>query len=136
MEARWLTVAIARLTRELHGERWFHKDLYLCHFYIPATDTEHVPDWTGRLHLIDLHRFHQHRWTWPHWLAKDLRQLLYSSEIAGVTARDRLRFWRAYLGPGQRRGPAWLRWTIAIKWRLYRRHNRKRERASGQKRAA
>jgi heptose I phosphotransferase len=133
---RGLAVAVAQLTRELHNQRYFHKDLYLCHFYIPATDTEHVQDWTGRLHLIDLHRFRRHRWTWPHWLAKDLGQLLYSSEITGVSARDRLRFWSAYLGYGQGRGPAWLRWVIAIKWRLYRRHNRKRQRRAAPKQAA
>jgi heptose I phosphotransferase len=128
--ARWkrgLVVEIARLTREIHDQRWFHKDLYLCHFYIPAADTERIAQWKGRLHLIDLHRFHHHPLTWPMWQAKDLGQLFFSSELTGVTGRDRLRFWRAYHGAG--RGPAWLRWSIGIKWRLYRRHNRKRQEA-------
>jgi hypothetical protein len=45
--------------------------------------------------------------------------LLYSSEVAGVTARDRLAFWRAY-GGGKLLGH-----LVRLKWKLYRRHNRK-----------
>jgi len=114
---------LARLARALHDRRWFHKDLYLCHFFIPA-DVASFLDVRGRVHLIDLHRLAHHRWAWPVWLVKDLAQLLYSSEIAGVDARDRLAFWRAYLG-SRRRG--WfgrlLRRAILFKWRRYRRHN-------------
>ncbi len=41
---------------------------------------------------------------------KDLAQLLYSSEIAGVDPRDRLYFWQMYRGPGPR---AWAdRWLV------------------------
>ena len=39
---RWkagLVREMARLTRILHERRYFHKDLYLCHFYIPTEDT-------------------------------------------------------------------------------------------------
>jgi heptose I phosphotransferase len=115
---------LARLSRALHDRRRFHKDLYLCHFFIPAADSGLLPDFRGRVHLIDLHRLARHRWTWPIWLVKDLAQLLYSSEIVGVDARDRVLFWRAYLGPGRH---AWwgrlLRRTILFKWRRYRRHN-------------
>ena len=83
--------------------------------------------WPGsRVHLIDLHRLARHAWTWPLWRGKDLAQLLYSSEVEGVTARDRLRFWRCYLG-GQRRRTLgrWLRWWVCLKWQRYRRHNRR-----------
>src|SRR5213079_2543628 len=31
---RGLVLEMARLTRGLHGRRTFHKDLYLCHFYV------------------------------------------------------------------------------------------------------
>jgi hypothetical protein len=123
--ARWkrgLIAELVRLTRDLHGRRWFHKDLYLCHFYVPAEDTGRLPEWRGRVHLIDLHRLARHPWTWHFWQVKDLAQLLYSSEIEGVTARDRLRFWRAYRG-GQPGGL--LRRCIVLKWRRYRRHNHK-----------
>lgn len=127
---RWkdgLIAELARLTHVLHGRRWFHKDLYLCHFFIPRADTGLVPRWHGRVHLIDLHRLGHHPWTWRLWQAKDLAQLLYSSEIAGIHVRDRLRFWKRYLGMGAyRRQSRWLRQWVLVKWRRYRRHNAKR----------
>jgi heptose I phosphotransferase len=127
--ARWkrgLSAEIARLVRELHGCRRFHKDLYLCHFYIPQCATAALPPaWRGRVYLIDLHRLACHPWTASLWQVKDLAQLLYSSEIAGVTARDRLCFWKAYTGSRPHR---WLRRAILGKWRRYRRHNQSRSR--------
>jgi len=124
--ARWkrgLAIELARLARALHAQRWFHKDLYLCHFYIAEEDTRCSPAWSGRVRLIDLHRLAHHPWTWPWWQAKDLAQLLFSSEITGVTLRERLHFWRAYC-QGRRRAPWWLRWVVGIKTANYRRHNR------------
>src|SRR5437870_3130893 len=82
----------------LHTQARFHKDFYLCHFFIRRQDTAHVPDWIGRVHLIDFQRLRRHGFTWPWWLVKDLAQLLYSSDVDGIEARDRLSFWRAYLG--------------------------------------
>ena len=124
---RGLGLEMARIARELHRRRWFHKDLYLCHFYIPAVDTAMVPDWRGRVHVIDLHRLGHHPWVWRHWQIKDLAQFLYSSEIDGVSERDRLRFWRSYLGPTWRlRGGRWLRACILAKWQRYRQHNLRR----------
>jgi heptose I phosphotransferase len=133
---RGLTAELARLARTFHERRAFHKDLYLCHFYIPRADTERrVADWRGRVHVIDLHRLGRHPWTWPLWQVKDLAQLLYSSDVPGVTARDRLRFWRCYLGTGRRRGwGRWLGWLVRLKWRRYRRHNEKRQRLSDENR--
>jgi heptose I phosphotransferase len=122
--ARWkrgLSSEIARLVLELHGRRHFHKDLYLCHFYIPdAATTEPPSEWRGRVYLIDLHRLAYHPWTAWLWQVKDLAQLLYSSEVPGVTAYDRLYFWKAYSGNQLDR---WLRWAILAKGRRYRRHN-------------
>jgi len=129
---RWkkgLVAEMARLARALHQRRRYHQDFYLCHFYIAEDDTRRLPAWAGRVHLIDLHRLGHHPWTWPFWQMKDLAQLLYSSEIAGVHARDRLRFWRHYLGAqGQGWLARWLRWCIGIQLRNYRRHNDKRRR--------
>jgi hypothetical protein len=124
---RGLIDEVARLTREMHAHRRFHKDLYLCHFFIPRDDLFQMPAWEGRVHLIDLHRLGHHHWTWRLWQVKDLAQLLYSSETDGIDARDRLRFWRAYLGAGRRTWSGrWLRRSVLFKWRRYRRHNTKR----------
>jgi heptose I phosphotransferase len=127
---RWkhsLLAEMVRLTRDLHDRRCFHKDLYLCHFYIPEADTRTLPRWQGRVHLIDLHRLGHHPWTWRLWQIKDLAQLLYSSEVPGVNMRDRLRFWRAYLGSPRRAGTGrWLRRLVIAKWQRYRDHNKHR----------
>jgi heptose I phosphotransferase len=126
---RGLVAELARLARRLHDRRHFHKDLYLCHFFVHADDDASVPqEWCGRVWLIDLHRLAHHKRSWPVWLVKDLAQLLYSSEVRGVTARDRLRFWKLYRPDGAR-GILWdwLRRAILFKWRRYVRHNRKRQ---------
>ncbi|MBX9622342.1 MAG: hypothetical protein K2X82_00855 [Gemmataceae bacterium] len=121
---RGLTAELARLARELHRRKAFHKDLYFCHFYIREEFTRSAPaDWTNRAVMIDLHRLARHPVTAAWWRAKDLAQLLYSSEVPGVTARDRVRFWRLYRGG---RGGGWLERLVRWKWRLYRRHNRRR----------
>ncbi len=131
---RWkrdLVTEVARLARALHDRRCFHKDLYLCHFYVPRRDTEGaVAEWRGRVHLIDLHRLARHPWTWRLWRVKDLGQLLYSSEVAGVDDRDRALFWRRYLGAARRtHGGRLLGWLVRLKWRRYRRHNEKKAEA-------
>jgi hypothetical protein len=121
---RSLSAELARLTRALHAHRYFHKDLYLCHFYIPRQWTEEVPSWQGQVHLIDLHRLKHHRFFWRFWQMKDLAQLLFSSDIPGINVRDRLSFWRRYLGSEGRSWPATLlRYCILVKWRRYRHHN-------------
>jgi hypothetical protein len=122
---------LARLTRFLHERQFFHKDLYLCHFYIPEADTRIVPAWRGRVHMIDFHRLGCHRLTRAWWRIKDLAQLLYSSDLPGVHARDRLRFWRYYLAPGARLsgkgyGADWLAWLVRCKGHRYHRHNAKK----------
>jgi heptose I phosphotransferase len=133
---RGLVAALAQQVARLHGLQRFHKDLYLCHFFIPDRLTYYIPaGWSNDLSMIDLHRLGHHPWLGPWWQLKDLAQLLYSSEILGVTARDRLRFWRQYAGPDRRRGWwPWLRRGVLVRWRNYRRHNEGR--AEEQQRAA
>ena len=132
--ARWkrgLAAEIARLARALHRRRWFHKDLYLCHFYIAREDTECLPAWRGRVRLIDLHRLGRHRWTWRWWQLKDLAQLLYASDLPQISDRDRLYFWRAYREATDRGHFArWLVRAIRMKAARYRRHNAKRRRST------
>jgi heptose I phosphotransferase len=127
---RWkmgLARELARLTRFLHERRYFHKDLYLCHFYIPEADTHVLPDWPGRVHMIDFHRLGHHPLTWPWWRIKDLGQLLYSSVVDGVDDRDRLRFWRYYLAPDRASGARWLSWCVRRRGARYLEHNAKRQ---------
>lgn len=132
--ARWkrgLAAELARLAAEMHRRRRFHKDLYLCHFYVAADDTARLVDWPGRVWLIDFHRLGHHPWAWRWWLAKDLGQLWYSSEIPGVSGRDRACFWRAYrkANPAST-GGRWLRALIGLKVWGYRRHSRRGGRRS------
>jgi heptose I phosphotransferase len=134
---RWkrsLVQELARVAGELHRRRRYHKDFYLCHFYVPRSMAEapalHAEcPFHQQLYMIDLHRLAHHRMAWPIWQWKDLAQLLYSSDVAGVTPRDRVRFWRLY----RRRKPrsVWLRWAewfIRLKWQRYHNHNQKRRR--------
>ncbi|MBA4062189.1 MAG: lipopolysaccharide kinase [Isosphaera sp.] len=124
MWKRGLTAELARLARELHRRRVFHKDLYFCHFYVPESFTRSPPaGWANRVVMIDLHRLARHPVTGPWWRAKDLAQLLYSSDVPGVTDRDRVRFWKLYRASGSGR---WLLPLVRWKWRLYRRHARRR----------
>jgi heptose I phosphotransferase len=121
--ARWkrdLIAAMASLTATLHRARLFHKDLYLCHFFIdPGADPGEV-----RPTLIDLHRLGRHR-RWPHrWRWKDLGQLLYSTYgVAGIDDRDRLRFWKHYRAHLDLTRPRWQARMIALKAARYRAHN-------------
>jgi hypothetical protein len=130
--ARWkrgLIVELARLARELHRRKVFHKDLYFCHFYIPESFTRTVPtNWTNQAVMIDLHRLAGHTLTAKWWQVKDLAQLMFSSEVEGVTARDRVRFWRLYRQgwPDNRAPGEWLRPLIRWKWQLYREHNQRK----------
>jgi hypothetical protein len=124
---RGLLRQMALLARNLHDRRCFHKDLYLCHFYIEREDTSRLPDWRGRVHLIDLHRLGRHHYTWPWWRIKDLAQLLYSSDLPGVDDRDRLWFAHLYFGDARRRRPVeWMRQIILLQaWNYQRRHERR-----------
>ena len=126
---RGLTAELARLARDLHRRRYFHKDFYLCHFFVPRADTLRRPgEWRGRVHLIDLHRLRHHPWTWRLWQAKDLAQLLFSADVPGIDARDRVWFWRLYRGGRRDRPIRWLERGILLKWARYRDHNAKRAR--------
>src|SRR5262249_16766233 len=108
----------------------YHKDLYLCHFYVPDRFTKEIPVWHDQVYLIDLHRLRHQRFTWPIAQIKDLAQLLFSSSVAGVDDRDRLRFWCSYLGPERQ---SWwaelLLWCILFKCRRYTRHEARRRKS-------
>jgi heptose I phosphotransferase len=122
---------MARHARALHDRRRYHKDLYLCHFFVPPAAATSGPWPAGLVHMIDFHRLGHHPLTGWRWRIKDLAALLYSSDVPGVTDRDRLRFFHQYRGVRKldRAGRRMLRLVLA-KAERYRRHN-DRSRDSG-----
>lgn len=123
--AHWkdsLSRELVRLSVAFHGRHTYHKDWYFCHFYIDQADARRVPDqWEGRVCVIDLHRMTRHRLTGPWRRAKDLAQLLYSSDVSGVTDADRRAFWERYRR--HTRSPGLVALLAGLKCRRYRRHN-------------
>ncbi len=119
---RSLIREMALISARLHRACVFHKDLYLCHFFLdqrPGTEDGR------RLFLIDLHRLAKHRLTAPRWRWKDLGQLLFSTYgVDGITDRDRLRFWVEYRRLAALRWPRWQRSRVWSKAHRYLRHNR------------
>ena len=118
---RGLAREMAGIAATLHRARVFHKDLYLCHYFL---DMDRFDQPGRRLALIDLHRLAEHT-LWPdRWRWKDLGQLLYSTEgVDGLQNRDALRFWAHYarlthLRDSRRQGR-----MIAWKAQRYLRHN-------------
>jgi len=118
---RDLIDAMATIVTRLHQSYLFHKDLYLCHFYLDMR-FDAVPD--ARLTLIDLHRLGEHRW-WPdRWRWKDLAQLLFSTHgVAGITDQDRARFWILYRRRMKLARPNWQKQMIQMKAARYLAHN-------------
>jgi heptose I phosphotransferase len=115
---------LARIAATLHQAGLFHKDLYLCHFFL---DVEGVArgGQVPRVVLIDLHRLGRHP-LWPAWWrCKDLGQLLFSTYgVAGIDDRDRQRFWRCYRRITQPRAAGWQARLIRFRAARYARHNR------------
>jgi heptose I phosphotransferase len=90
---RQITTGVADLARTMHQAGLHHQDFYLTHLMVPVgpTETTHVP-----IHVLDLGRVRWQRHLSGRWIVKDLGQLNYSA--SPVSASDRLRFLRAYLG--------------------------------------
>jgi heptose I phosphotransferase len=118
---RQLVMEMAAMTAKLHGANVFHKDLYLCHFFLE-------PNLSGangrRLTLIDLHRLGEHRLTSVRWQVKDLAQLLYSTfDVREIDDRDRARFWMHYRKRLRFRGARLRAIWIRCKAARYQSHN-------------
>jgi hypothetical protein len=81
--------------------------------------------------MIDLHRFGRFPLTWPVRQGKDLAQLLFSTfDVPGITAGDRVRFWKHYRGGDwaeATRPPAVLGRFVRLKAMSYSRHNSKHD---------
>jgi heptose I phosphotransferase len=95
---RQLISELVRITYSIHERHLFHKDLYLCHFYVSQDLCSIVPEtWQGYVTVIDLHRLAEHPLTSSWWRVKDLAQLLYSTVgVCGLHAQDAMRFWVLY----------------------------------------
>ncbi len=121
---RELIEEMAGITARLHRARVFHKDLYLCHFYLDMGEPGRVSG-RCRLALIDLHRLAEHRLTAAWWRWKDLGQLLFSTmDVAGIDDRDRLRFWAEYRRWLRLSWPRRQAQIVALRAERYRAHNR------------
>lgn len=119
---RELVREMAGIAAALHNARVFHKDFYLCHFFMDLSERSRPG---RRLTLIDLHRLREHKLTFPRWRWKDLGQLLFSTfGVAGIDDRDRLRFWRHYRRLTGLRLEHWQRRMVILKAERYRAHNR------------
>lgn len=78
---------LARIVRIMHRSGVNHRDCYLCHFLLGKN---------GEITLIDFHRAQIRNIIPSRWVIKDLAGLYFSSKDFGLTARDRLRFIKAY----------------------------------------
>ncbi len=117
---------MARIAATLHSAHLFHKDLYLCHFFLDLDrlEREGLPT---RIVLIDLHRLGVHRIGSDWWRWKDLGQLLFSTYgVDGIDDRDRLRFWCYYKRQTSIRFSRWQARLVRLRAARYERHNRKR----------
>lgn len=116
---RVLTERLADVARRLHAADLYHRDLYLCHFFI--RETPGAADGFD-LVLIDFTRLIQSRLA--RWRVKDLAQFLFSSDLPGITRTDRLRFFKQYLRVGKLDSSARrLLRRIQRKAARYQRHN-------------
>ncbi len=128
---RHLVAALVEIAATLHRAKLFHKDLYLCHFFLgpepgddPSMTTTARATSHGQLTLIDLHRLGHHP-VWPlRWRWKDLGELLFSTYgVEGIDDRDRIRFWRLYRKQLGLRWPGWQARMIVLKAARYQSHN-------------
>ena len=123
---RWknqLLIQVAEMATRLHTTHYYHKDLYLCHYYVKTPQA--MDQSPGPLTLIDLHRLGYHRWTAWRWQNKDMAQLLFSTlGVAGLDGHDRELILQAYRGNKRQ---TWLNRMfeamVRLKARRYARHN-------------
>ncbi len=114
---------MAAIARKLHGLQHYHKDLYLCHFYVNEPSVQQTDP--GDMALIDLHRLGSHRWFSVRWQIKDLAQLFFSMwGVAGLEGADRITFFQHYLQRNHfTQADQWLFLAAMRKAERYARHN-------------
>jgi heptose I phosphotransferase len=121
---RRLIAELARIVATLHAAHLFHKDLYLCHFFLDLDRLGRAGQ-PPRVVLIDFHRLGHHRLCPAWWRWKDLGQLLFSTYgVTGIDDRDRWRFWRCYRRHGAVRLARRQARLVRFRAARYARHNR------------
>jgi heptose I phosphotransferase len=122
---RRVVAEMARIAANLHRAHVFHRDLYLCHFFLDPVRLDQSGAWP-RISLIDWHRLAEHRLFAEWWRWKDLGQLLFSTYgVAGINERDRLRFWARYRRLTGLRHRRWHECVVRFRAARYLAHNRK-----------
>jgi heptose I phosphotransferase len=114
---RDIVAGVADVARTMHAAGLHHQDFYLTHLMVP----ERGP--TTPIHVLDLGRVRFQPRLARRWIVKDLAQLNFSA--AGVSASDRLRFLRRYLGHRPTRNDRALVTRIVRKSRAIARHTQK-----------
>jgi UDP-glucose:(heptosyl)LPS alpha-1,3-glucosyltransferase len=93
---RALVKQLAHIARTLHDNGMNHRDFYLCHFLLDASQP--LTTINIKLSLIDLHRAQHHHKTPQRAIIKDLAALYFSALDIGLTTRDIARFIKFYSG--------------------------------------
>jgi len=88
---RILLKSLATICRTIHQNGLNHRDLYLCHFHLPAEE-----EFEGEISLIDLHRAQIRRKVPMRWATKDIGGLLHSVIEFGISETDCYRFLSIY----------------------------------------
>jgi heptose I phosphotransferase len=117
----------ADLAATLHASGLHHRDLYLCHFFIPQSSDAAAP-----VRLIDCARVKRlpRLLTRYRWVVKDLAQFWYSTlKHPEITDEQRLAWLRRYAGKAGGAGVERLRWSVARKVAWIGRHDEKLNRA-------
>lgn len=91
--ARFPIHSTAALVARLHDRGYIHRDLYLSHIFF---DPQAPPE--RSVHLIDLQRVIRPQWMRRRWIVKDLASLNFSTPVGVISASDRLRWLKLYLG--------------------------------------
>lgn len=97
---RELIEATAEVAGRFHRLGYNHRDFYTCHFFIREPSPGRF-----RVHMIDLQRVQKRRWLRRRWVVKDLAQLAYSAPEHPIGRRERMLFFKRYLGVSKLRRP-------------------------------
>jgi heptose I phosphotransferase len=114
---RDIATALADVARRMHAAGMHHQDFYLTHLMVPQSGG------TAPIHVLDLGRARFQPQMARRWIVKDLGQLNYSAD--GVSATERLRFFKRYLGRDLRSEDRPLVRRIIAKSKSIARHSRK-----------